>query len=154
MPEYQILLSSALKTHSQELLDWMNSPYEHNPKHPEQLTHKTISGNYVRSKSEALIDMLLHINKIPFRYECALFLGDTTIYPDFTIKHPETGEIYYWEHFGMMDEPSYYKNAYSKLYLYTSNQIVPTIQLITTYETKQHPLNSETVEHLIQEYFC
>ena len=154
MPEYRKLLSSTFKTHDEELLDWINLPYEHNPKHPEQLIHKTISGNYVRSKSEALIDMILYMNKIPFRYECALSLGETTIYPDFTIKHPQTGEIYYWEHFGMMDEPSYYKNAYSKLLFYTSNQIIPTIQLITTYETKQHPLSSETVDHLIREYFC
>ena len=35
---------------------------------------------------------------IPFRYECALTLGNTTVYPDFTIMHPNTGELIYREH--------------------------------------------------------
>ena len=90
-----------------ELLKWMNSPYEHNTKYPEQLTLKTISGHTVRSKSEALIDMALHVNKIPFRYECALPLSDIVLYPDFTIRHPQTGNFYYWEHFGLMDDLNY-----------------------------------------------
>lgn len=72
MPEYQELLSPFFQPLSQQLYDWATSPYPHNPKFPEQLIHKTSSGNLVRSKSEALIDMMLYINKIPFRYECAL----------------------------------------------------------------------------------
>lgn len=152
-PGYQELLSSTFVSHPKALLDWMNSPYEHNPKYPEQLTHRTLSGHYVRSKSEAIIDMALYMNHIPFRYECALELGDTTVYPDFTIKHPQTGKIYYWEHFGLMDVPSYYKNAYSKLQLYATYHIVPSIQLITTYETKTNPLSSETIDHIVREYF-
>lgn len=152
-PEYRELLSPFFKPLSQELLDWMNTPYEHNPKYPEQLIHKTSSGSYVRSKSEVLIDLALRTNKIPFRYECALQLNDTILFPDFTIRHPETGAFFYWEHFGMMDRPSYSQNAFSKLQLYTINGIIPTIQLITTYETKEHPLSPETVEKVIKDYF-
>lgn len=153
MPEYQELLSPYFKPPSQELLDWMNSPYEHNTKYPEQLTHKTSSGHFVRSKSEVLIDMLLHTYRIPFRYECALQLGESVVYPDFTILHPDTGKLYYWEHFGLMDDPIYAKNVFSKLQLYTSHGIIPTIQLIATYETKDHPLSSETLENIMKEYF-
>lgn len=154
MPEYQELLSSSFNSHPKELLDWANSPYMHNPKYPEQLTHRTLSGHNVRSKSEAMIDMALYMNHVPFRYECALDLGNTTLYPDFTIKHPQTKKIYYWEHFGLMDDSNYSKNVYSKLQLYTSFHIVPTIQLITTYETNTHPLSSETIDHIVKEYFC
>lgn len=136
MPEYHTLLSSSFQPHSEELSTWMNFPYEQNPNYPEQLAHHTLSGHFVRSKSEVLIDMALYMNHIPFRYECALTLGNITLYPDFTIKHPQTGVIYYWEHFGLMDEPAYYKSAYSKLQLYTTHNIIPTVQLITTYETK------------------
>lgn len=146
MPEYQELLSPFFQPLSQDLYDWMKSTYPQNPKYPEQLTHKTSSGNLVRSKSEALIDMVLYINKIPFRYECALQLGETILYPDFTIRHPVTGQTYYWEHFGKMDDPSYSKNAFSKLQLYTSHGIIPTIQLITTYETLNTPLSSDSIE--------
>ncbi len=153
-PEYQKLIFPYFKPLSLELYDWMTSPYERSTKYPEQLIHKTASGNLVRSKSESLIDMILYTNKIPFRYECPLTLGDTTLYPDFTIRHPYTGKTYYWEHFGLMDDPMYSKNACSKLQLYTSHNIIPTIHLITTYETREYPLDAEKVEHIIKEYFC
>ena len=73
--------------------------------------------------------------------------------PDFTIRHPKTGEFYYWEHFGLMDDPAYSKNAYSKLQFYASCNIIPSIQLITTFETKDIPLSSEMIESLIEYYF-
>ena len=128
----------------------MNSPFEHNPKYPEQLTHQTGFGYSVRSKSELLIDFALHAHKIPFRYECALSLGNSTIYPDFTIRHPVSGKLIYWEHFGKMDDPTYAQHVDSKLSLYISNGIVPNINLITTYETKQSPLDTKQIEAMIQ----
>lgn len=135
-PEFQKLLSPYFTPLSKELSDWMYFSYDRNPKYPEQPIHKSSSGNLVRCKSEAMIDMLLHTNNIPFHYECALQLGDITIFPDFTIRHPKTGEFYYWEHFGMMDNPAYSKKVSSKLDLYIAQGIIPSIQLITTYETK------------------
>ena len=152
-PEFKALIASHFIPLSQELSDWMNSSYEHNPHHPENLLYKSSSGNLVRSKSESIIDMLLYINKIPFRYECALQLGKHTLFPDFTIRHPKTGDLYYWEHFGLMDDPTYSKNAYSKLQLYTSHGIVPSIQLITTYETKEAPISPDTIAKIIGHYF-
>lgn len=130
----------------------IHEPFDKNPQFPERCIHKTSSGNLVRSKSEALIDMLLYINKIPFRYECALHLDNTTIYPDFTIRHPKTGQFYYWEHFGLMDNPDYIKKTFFKLQLYASNGLLPTIHLITAYETKEAPLSSEWIEFLIHTY--
>lgn len=131
----------------------MNSPYETNTKHPEHLIHKGVANTFLRSKSEVLIDMLLRRNKIPFRYECALPLGNSVVYPDFTLRHPDSGEFYYWEHFGMMDQPSYIKKTISKLNRYATNGIIPNINLITTYETKEHPLNPEIIEKYIDYYF-
>lgn len=150
---YSELLSPYFTPPSEALQVWMHSPYEHNTKYPEQLIHKTSSGIYVRSKSEAMIAMLLHTRKIPFRYECALELGDTIIFPDFTILHPQTHQLFYWEHFGMMDKPSYCQNTFSKLQLYASHMIYPSLQLITTYETKEQPLDSSIVEAIIEHYF-
>lgn len=68
--------------------------------------------------------------------------------------HPDTGNIYYWEHFGLMDVAEYSQNAFQKLSLYASCGIIPSIQLITTYETKANPLNIETVDKLIQEFLA
>lgn len=151
--EFKNLLKPYFTPLSQELSDWAHTNYPHNPKYPEQLIHKSSSGNLLRSKSEAMIDMLLHTNKIPFRYECALQLGDITLYPDFTIRHPKTGQFYYWEHFGMMDHPNYSKKVPPKLDLYISNGIIPFVKLITTYETKDDPLSFEVINKLIEHYF-
>lgn len=131
----------------------MKSPYQKNMKYPEQLTHRTPSGNIVRSKSEEMIDMCLYTNRIPYRYECALELGEVTLFPDFTILHPETGKLYYWEHFGQADDPAYCRQIFSKLQLYALHGMIPSINLITTYETKENPLNSENIEKIISHYF-
>ncbi len=151
--EYQELLKPYFSPVIKELSDWANAPYVHNPSYPEQLIHSCISGNVVRSKSEVMIDTSLYIHNIPFRYECELVLGDTTIYPDFTIRHPNTGEIYYWEHFGLIDHLNYSKNAFAKQQLYTNHGIYPSIQLITTFESKEHPLSAETIEMIVKYYF-
>lgn len=150
---YSELLVSWFAPSSPDLTVWMTADFEHNQNYPEQLIHKTASGNLVRSKSEAMIDLFLHTHRIPFRYECELQLNEITLYPDFTIRHPQTGEYYYWEHFGKMDDSAYSKNAFSKLQLYNSYGIIPSINLITTYETKDHPLSSEVIEKIIEHYF-
>lgn len=152
-PGYQELLSPYFKPQSQLIEDWLNTPFEQNPKYPENKIHKTSSGNVVRSKSEALIDMVLYTNKIPFRYECALHVGNFTIYPDFTIMHPKTGKIYYWEHFGMMNDFKYNRNIGERIQTYVNNEIIPSVDLITTYETSNHPLTIQKVEKMVKEYF-
>lgn len=152
IPEFQTLLSSHFNPQNKDLNNWMHSTYERNQKHPEQLTHQTGFGYAVRSKSELLIDYALHVNNIPFRYECSLELGNNTFYPDFTIIHPKTGEIIYWEHFGMMDDPAYCKNVFSKMNIYVANGIIPNINLITTYETKDFPLDTKQINDMINLY--
>lgn len=147
------LLSSFFSPLSKELDDWMKSPYQQNLKHPEHLTQKVGSNEFVRSKSEAMIAKLLKQNQIPYRYECQLILDDVEIYPDFTIRHPRTGEVYIWEHFGWLDKKDYVKAMHSKMQIYTSNNIMPGINLITTYETKEKPLTFEMVEMLVKYYF-
>lgn len=152
-PAYQNLLSAYFQPANQELLKWIQTPYESNPKNPEKLIHKTASGNMVRSKSETLIDMALYKYHIPFRYEAPLKLGQLVIYPDFTIRHPKTGEFYYWEHFGMMDNPSYIQKTFHKLELYTSNGLIPFQHIILTFETQNYPLDSQWIEKIIEYYF-
>ena len=152
-PEYAPLIKNCTNIFPQKILDWLKTPHLTNPHHPEALTHKTQSGIYVRSKSEAIIEMLLTQYNIPFKYECALVFDSVTIYPDFTIMHPTTEKIYYWEHFGLMDNPSYAHKALTKLQTYISYDIIPNITLITTYETKDHPLTADVVSDIINNYF-
>lgn len=151
--EYKHLLAPFFTPLSEELTNWVNEPYEHNSLYPEQLVHNNGFGNAVRSKSESMIELALYMNRLPYRYECALMLGETVFYPDFTIRHPKTGAVYYWEHFGLMDNPSYSQKVYNKMQHYTIHGIIPSVQLITTYETKEHPLTMETIQNIVQHYF-
>ena len=112
-----------------------------------------MSGQKVRSKSEVIIANTLYINKIPYRYECGIHLEDILLFPDFTILHPKTMELFYWEHFGMMNNNAYSENAFNKLKIYGNHGIIPSINLITTYETQYYPIDSEKINQLINEYF-
>lgn len=150
---YQNLLAPHFKPLSKRLDDWMHCDYEKNPKHIETLIHTGSNGNPVRSKSESLIDTLLSHYKIPFRYECKLELDEVIYYPDFTIRHPKSGAIYYWEHLGKMDDPKYVNANLDKLRTYINNGIIPGINLILTFETKKKPLKRDYIEMMIQYYF-
>lgn len=152
-PEYRRLLEKHFAPMNEELRKWQSAPYERCIKHEEALVVKGTQGKMLRSKSEAIIDMMLYKYRIPFRYEDKLVMQGITIYPDFVIRHPVSGEFYYWEHFGMMDEKEYRNQACNKMKLYCENGIIPSINLITTYETKRYPLSVEKVEGVIQEYF-
>ena len=143
--EYQNLLSPLFKLKTKDLEEWKQADYEKNQKYPEHLIYTSISGNVLRSKSEVLIDMLLYTNKIPYHYEELIHLGDIIVAPDFTIKHPVTGEMFYWEHLGRMDDPGYVKNACEKIGMYSLHGIVPSVNLILTFETQEHPLSPHVV---------
>lgn len=151
--EYRELISPYFKTKSTVVQEWLQEPFEQNTQYNENLKLKSLSGNTLRSKSEVMIDTLLYVNKIPFRYECALKLGKKKIFPDFTIMHPKTGKIYYWEHFGQMSNEDYVRKACAKIQLYTLYGIIPDIDLIMTFETPENPLSTEMVMEKIQKYF-
>ena len=124
---------------------WASKDYHTNPYLPEQKQLRVTENLSVRSKSEVQIALTLMQNGIPFRYECELSLQGTIIYPDFTIMHPTTGKIIYWEHFGMMDDELYKKRTAEKLQKYISAGFIPDINFIATYETEKHPLDPMSI---------
>lgn len=138
---------------SEEAKKWMNEDYETNPHHPEALTVRASNGRMVRSKSEAIIMMLLEKYGIAYRYECRLDIAGGTYYPDFTIRHPITGEIFYWEHFGRMDHPGYRSKCVNKMNRYLAGGLYPDHNLIITYESEGHPLDVRIVLDKINEFF-
>lgn len=151
--EFQQLLKDRFEIKEERVQQWLQEEYRTNPRNPENLIYKTPAGHMVRSKSELIIATILFMNHIPYRYECELVLGDHVIYPDFTIMHPKTYGIYYLEHFGMMDVPYYIHTACEKIRTYAENGIIPTMNLLTTYETKKQPIDPEYVERMIIDYF-
>ena len=150
---YKELLETHFKSFENISKIWLAEEYPQNTNHPEHLVHKTLSGHNVRSKSEVIIANALFTQKIPYRYECQLQLDDIYLYPDFTICHPKNQQIFYWEHFGMMNNPTYRGNAFNKLKIYGDHDIIPSFNLITTYETQANPINSKKVYQTIEEYF-
>lgn len=131
---------------------WAESDYIKNIKYPDQLKHICVSGICVRSKSEVFIDQVLFLNKILYRYECELKLGSNTFYPDFTIKHPITKKIIYWEHFGMMDNIAYAKKAFEKQFIYAKYGVVQGQNLICTYETSSNPFTVAKAQQMVEQY--
>ncbi|MCQ2082719.1 MAG: hypothetical protein MJZ11_13815 [Lachnospiraceae bacterium] len=148
--EYSKLLNDFFRNNDEVIQKWTNEEYEKCNKNPENLTIKGTEGKLLRSKSEALIDLMLYTNKIPFRYESKLVLNGITLFPDFTIFNPKTKTLILWEHFGMMDDPLYVDKTYEKLKLYSKNGYIPDVNLIVTFETADNPLSTETVREKIE----
>ena len=139
---------------SEELTQWSSEQYDTLEDYPENLNVQTITGNYVRSKSESMIYSMLVQKGIPFRYECKIELGGKELYPDFTIRHPATGNMFLWEHFGLSDDSEYQSTIFTKLSKYLRNDFIPGYNLIITFETKQHPLSQNLILDIINHYFC
>ncbi len=152
-PEYNRLIEKKLTIMDKELQLWMEKEFQRNEEHPEQLTVKASQGKKVRSKSEGQIDHALFMAGIPFHYEEILVLNGIVLYPDFTTRHPKTGEFIYWEHFGIMDDRDYIRKTAYKIRTYSENGIVPSINLITTYETLKHPLDIGLIDKIIEEFY-
>ena len=132
---------------------WLKEPYPKNPNYPEHLTVPTVTGEKVRSKSEAMIVQMLHSMKIPFHYEQQLVLNGQSFYPDFTLMRPEDGKIFIVELFGMIDNPGYAGNTCGKLHTFMANGYYPDVNLLCFYETSDHPLDIVHVENTLKRHF-
>lgn len=131
---------------------WQKKPYVSKSfavNDPEIYTEKN---ERLRSKSEKILADKFFTKEIPYKYECPLNLnGYGTVYLDCTLLNKKTREVFFWEHLGMMDNPSYGEKALLKIESYEKNGIYPGKQLILTHETASRPLNIKIVESLIKE---
>ncbi len=144
-------------TDEQYAAQWQKCSWQGKPFLDESSNHYTAKGERVRSKSEVIIADAFFLEKIPYRYEYPVTLkkagkGEVTLYPDFLCLNLRTREEFYWEHFGMMDDPDYVQNAIGKLSLYAENGIFPGHKLILTMETRKESLNTRDIKRIIQEY--
>ncbi len=82
--------------------------------HPEGLIHRTKKGIAVRSKSEVIVADTLEGLGISYEYEKPLSTPDDPRnfrLPDFTVGYQ--GDVFYWEHLGMLNVPAY-RDAWEK----------------------------------------
>ena len=131
---------------------WLSIPYIPSQAHPEQLRHYAKNKQLFRSKSEGAIANALLDANIAFKYECPLVLSGITFHPDFTIRHPYSKELFYWEHLGLMDSPSYAKDSMNKIQIFINNGIIPGKNLILSFETGNFPFNPQQAEDYIKLY--
>ena len=124
------------------------------------LIHRTARGELVRSKSEVIIANLLHANRVNYQYEAPLEVDSLIKYPDFTIEDDDTGEMYYWEHLGMLSDYNYRQRWNKKLMWYREQGILPIDEgngsrgtLITTEDSEDGGIDSEAVSQLINNLF-
>ena len=108
--------------------------------------HEALTGAMVRSKSELIIANLLAERGISFEYEMPLLAPDGTMYlPDFSIVHQ--GEMWFWEHWGMMSESKYRDHRQTKLAWYAEHFAG---RLIETFES---PTLSRDAAQIVEEKF-
>ena len=120
---------------------------------PEEGIYQTIRGERVRSKSEKILADLFARYEIPYSYEPQVVLHDgRTMYPDFVLLNVRTRKTIYWEHFGLLTDGEYAKNALSKLNLYDQAGIDIGKDLLISMESPKIPLNLKHVEKKIREY--
>ena len=80
-----------------------------------------------------------------------------TKYPDFTIEDDDTGVTYYWEHCGMLRDPSYRRRWELKQAWYRENKILPHQEgggakgtLIVTEDTPEGGISSQEILQVIR----
>lgn len=115
------------------------------------LIHRNSKGDLFRSKSEVIISERLLAHGISYGYEEPLKLNGKTRYPDFTFEN-DYGDIYYWEHCGLMNDLGYKKRWEDKLKLYKVNGITPIEEggnLIITYEDGTNGIDVQYLDSII-----
>ena len=150
--EFAEYVAPLVKTNAQIISEWENERFDKNPYPLDHDSYLTKKGEYVRSRLEFITANRLYDHGIPYRYECALYLSDGSVsYPDFTILHPKTLEVYWLELFGMMDDPDYAAAALQKIARYAQTDVFP--RLIMVFDHKDAPFRTETIEEVLQKIF-
>jgi len=118
--------------------------------HPESLRHTAADGTMKRSKNELYIASRLdHYGQI-YVYDCNPGIPGLSRAFDSIILRLREYKIIYWEHFGMMDVPSYLADSKQKLKEYEAVGIVPWDNLLVTYDTLEGGLRAELIEAAIK----
>ena len=71
-------------------------------------------------------------------------------FPDFQLLHPETYELIFIEHLGMMDNADYVKSNMTKICKYAQNGLVPEKNFFFTWETSENPLTPQDITLLFR----
>ena len=111
---------------------------------PAGLKHQGPGGLRLRSKSEVIISQVFEQLGISFEYEAPLrSQHDPKDFrlPDFTVSYE--GDVYYWEHLGMLAVPEYHERWDRKRQWYEANGYLP--QLITSEDSPDGAVDVQAI---------
>ena len=142
--------------------------------------YKTMRGDYVGSKSEAIIADRLFANNIPYHYEVAFTLewrnetlspvydmygrlvgyeglgsdpfGSDTLHPDFYVLNKRTRKAYFWEHLGKLNDTKYCTENLNRLVRILDAGYTIGEEILITHEDSHNPLRLESIDEIIGKY--
>ncbi|MCY3932427.1 MAG: AAA family ATPase [Acidobacteria bacterium] len=115
--------------------------------HLEALIHRTRRGVAVRSKSEVVVADILDALGISYLYEEPLYSRSNPKdfrLPDFTVGFE--GDVYYWEHLGMLNVPTYRDTWERKRQWYEDNGYAD--RLITSEDGADGSIDAALIERI------
>lgn len=137
----------------EKLLLWKNRNYVRNWDYPERIKQPTIvPGLLVRSKSEADIVSRFEYFGVPYHYDVISYFNGVRVNIDFVCLNVTTGKTWYWDHRGMLDNPSYIEKTLFCERQFLNAGIIQGINLIVTSETSDYPLSMLEIDAMIQHY--
>lgn len=135
---------------------WQKEKYNSRWKKKSDTIYETPRGEKVRSKSEWIIACMLDKAGVPYRYEEIVPLNEDFgifLHPDFTVLNKRTRKVYYWEHFGAMNNNDYIENNFMpKMRDYYNFEFLPGDKLLMTFESSGHPIDTTDVKRIIENY--
>lgn len=149
----KMLITPVAMNDEDYVCQWKTIEYDKKSVNVEKEEYITENGEYVRSKSEILIANALKQNGIPYRYEYPFQLYDGRIrHPDFCALNVRERKTYYWEHCGKVGDEEYGDYISRKMNDYVRSGLIPGKDLIITMESKNAPVNMNTVQGIIDAY--
>ena len=150
--ERKKLVTPLEKTVSEIIVEWLKQEDVSLPIKPGKYGIKTKRGDFVRSKAEMKIADALFESNIPYKMDVEFGVDNFTSYwVDFQIINPNTGEFFYWEHMGMMNNPDYVSKNIKKLDYYASKGLYPGKNLILTFENNEYKLDERHIQRIIKD---
>lgn len=158
-PEFRDFVSTVFVSREEFAAAWKRVRYR--GKSLEGATLMSVDGVKMRSKSEMMIANALSASGVPYRYEFPYKMSwpdasgrvrQVKVFPDFTCLNVRTRREFVWEHFGLMDDPDYVRDAIEKLDVYGRNGLALGENLVFTMETRALPLDSRRIQAVIDRF--
>lgn len=145
---YKKLTSQIFRDKKEICKAWEYGEFNANPMQITNARYVSKKGEVMRSRIELIVADMLYDLGISYRYECRLDLASGYVFPDFTIMHPESLELYYIEIFGMMDDPKYESDAFRKIAKYAASDVYS--HLLMFFDHKDAPISPACIRQTLE----